>query len=66
MKKKAQNLIEFALIIALIAVVGAAFVMKFNLRTIRNYVFSRPAAVGTVNGVSATRINIESMTGNEH
>lgn len=66
MKRKAQNVIEFALIIALIAVIGAAFVMKFDLKSIRNYVFSRPATVGTVNGVTATRINIEPMTGNAH
>lgn len=55
-------MVEFALIIALIAVIGAAFVMKFDLKKIRNYVFNRPATVGTVNGVSGTRINIETMT----
>lgn len=63
-KKNAQNLLEYALILALIAVVGAAFVMKFDLKKIRNYVFNRPASTGTVNGVTGTRINIEPMTGN--
>lgn len=62
MKKKAQNVIEFALILALIAIAGAAFVMKFDLKKIRNYVFNRPATTGTVNGVTGTRINIEAMT----
>lgn len=65
-KKSGQNLLEYALILALIAVVGAAFVTKFDLKKIKNYVFNRPATVGTVNGVTATRINIEPMTGNAH
>ncbi len=61
-KKNAQNLLEYALILALIAVAGAAFVMKFDLKKIRNYVLNRPASTGTVNGVTGTRINVEAMT----
>lgn len=62
-KKSGQNLLEYALILALIAVVGAVVVSKFDLKKIRNYVFNRPATTGTVNGVTGTRINIEPMTG---
>lgn len=62
MKKSAQNVLEFALILALIAVVGAAVVSKFDLNLIKNYVFNRPASTGTVNGVNGTRIKIEAMT----
>lgn len=61
-KKNGQNLLEYALILALIAVVGAAFVTKFDLQKIRNYVLNRPASTGTVNGVTGTRINVEAMT----
>lgn len=65
MKKiKSQNLIEYILIFALIAIAGYAFVSKFDLKTLRNYVFMRPASTSTVNGVTGTRINIEPMTGN--
>jgi len=64
MKMKSQNLLEYALILALIAVVGGAVLSKFDLRVIKNYVFNRPASTSTVNGVTATRINIEPMTGN--
>ena len=57
MKKKGQNLLEYILITALIAVIGAAFVSKFDLRTIKNYIFMRPA-----DSTDSTKIKIEAMT----
>ena len=58
MKKiKSQNLLEYILIAALIAVAGAAFVSKFDLRTIKNYVFMRPA-----DSTDPSKIKIEAMT----
>ena len=53
--KKAQNLVEYALIVALVAVIGGFAVSHFNFGKIRDVVFSRP----TGNGSS---INIEAMT----
>lgn len=58
MKKTAQNLLEYALILALIAVVGAAAFAKFNFQAIKNYVFNRPA-----DSADHTKIKIEAMTG---
>lgn len=60
--KKAQNLLEYILIFAMVAIAGYFFVSKFDFKNIRNYVFMRPASTGTVNGVSGTRIKIEAMT----
>lgn len=57
MKKKAQNLLEYALILALIAVAGAAFVMKFDLGKIKNYVFNRPTS-----STDSTKVEIRAMT----
>jgi hypothetical protein len=57
MKKKGQNLIEYALILAMIAVIGALFVSKFDLRAIKNYVFMRPA-----DSTDPTKIKVEAMT----
>lgn len=57
MKKKSQNLLEYALILALIAVVGAAVFSKFNLRVVKNYVFDRPA-----DSTDPSKIKIEAMT----
>lgn len=62
MKKNGQNLIEYLLIAALIAVASYGFVAKFNLQSLRNYVFMRPASTDTTNGVTGTRIKIEAMT----
>lgn len=61
-KQNGQNLLEYALILALIAIAGVAFVTKFDLKKIRNYVLNRPATTGTVNGITGTRINVEAMT----
>lgn len=55
--KKSQNLIEYILIVALIAIAGYAFMAKFDLKTIKNYVFSRPA-----DSADSTKIEIEAMT----
>ncbi len=60
--KKAQNLLEFILIFALIAIAGYAFSSKFDLKKIRNHVFMRPATEQTINGDTSTRIKIEAMT----
>lgn len=57
MKKKSQNLLEYILIFALIAVAGVAFVTKFDLKTLKNYVFMRPA-----DSNDSTKIKIEAMT----
>ena len=58
MKKiKSQNLLEYILIAALIAVVCAVVVSKFDLRTIKNYVFMRPA-----DSTDPSKIKIEPMT----
>jgi len=55
--KKGQNLLEYILITALIAVIGALFVSKFDLRAIKNYVFMRPA-----DSTDSSKIKIEAMT----
>lgn len=57
MKKTAQNLLEYVLIFAMVAVVGYGFVAKFDLTQLKNYVFSRPADT-----TDASRIRIEPMT----
>lgn len=63
MKKfKSQNLLEYILIFAMIAIAGYVFAAKFDIKTLRNYVFNRPASTSTINGVTGTRIEIESMT----
>jgi len=56
-QKKAQNLIEYALILALVAVAGYYFVTNFDLTKIKNYVFNRPADT-----TDTTKIKIEPMT----
>ncbi len=56
--KKAQNLLEYILIAALIATaIGYGFVAKIDLKKIKNYVFLRPSDPS-----NSTRIKIESMT----
>lgn len=57
MKKKAQTLIEYILIFALISVVAFTFVAKFDFNGIKNYVFIRP-----VDSTDSTKIRIEPMT----
>ena len=58
-KKDGQNLIEYILIFALIAMAGYFFVEKFDFQKIKNYVFNRPTYKDT-NGYE--KIKIESMT----
>lgn len=55
--KKGQNLLEYLLIFAMLAVAGYAFVAKFDFKTLRNYVFMRPA-----DSADTTKIKIEAMT----
>jgi len=54
--KKAQNLVEYILIFLLVAVAGYMFVSKMDLKSIKNYVFMRPA------DSSGTQITVEAMT----
>lgn len=58
MKKKSQNLLEYALILALIAVIGGFAFSKFDLKAVKNYVFNRPADT-----TDSSKIKIEAMTG---
>lgn len=55
--KKAQNLIEYILIFALVAIAFGAFAVKMNLKMIKNYVFMRPAE-----SAGSSRLKIEAMT----
>lgn len=57
MKKQGQTLIEYVLIVAMVAMAGYAFVSKFDFRTLKNYVFMRPA-----DSTDSTKIKIEAMT----
>lgn len=52
--KKAQNLLEFILIVTLVAVAGGVFVSKFDFNKIKSQVFMRPA--------SSSGIRLEPMT----
>ena len=54
--KRGQNLLEYILIFAMIAFVGYVFVAKFDLKTLKNYVFNRPSESGS------SKIKIEAMT----
>lgn len=55
--KKGQNLIEYILIFAVVALLAYAFISRIDLRTIRNYVFVRsPSAT------NPSQIEIEPMT----
>lgn len=55
--KKSQNLLEYALILALVAVVGAAIVSKFDFKLIKNYIFNH-----TADPADKSKIKIEAMT----
>ena len=55
--KKAQSLLEYTLIVALVALAGYMFAAKFDLQTLMDYVFNRPADTTT-----PSQINIEAMT----
>lgn len=59
MKLSGQNLIEYLLIAALVAVMGFGILFKFNFTAIKNYVFMRPA-----DSSDASKITIEPMTDN--
>jgi len=57
MRRKGQNLLEYILIFAMVALVSCAFVTRFDFGKLRNYVFSRPTTSS-----DNTKINIEAMT----
>lgn len=52
--KKGQTIVEYFLIFAFMALIAIVFASKFNVNSIRNYVFSSPS--------SGPYIEIESMT----
>ena len=56
--KKAQNMLEYLLIASIVAVACYMFVSKFDLKSIKNYVFMR-----TPDATDTTKIKIEPMTG---
>ena len=58
-KRKAQNLIEYSLILAMVAFAGYYFVTNFDLKKIKNYVFNRPTYV---DAKGHEKIKIEAMT----
>jgi len=70
--KKAQNIVEYALILAFVALICLMFTSKMDLKSIKNYVFMRPAASGqvidpltdpgVVDDSASKQINIEAMT----
>jgi len=55
--RKAQTVIEYVLIAALVAIISATCASKMNLKSIKNYVFDRPSDTTT-----PSQINIEAMT----
>lgn len=55
--KKAQNLIEYILIAALMAAFGYMALSKMDFGKIKNYVFMRPASSS-----DPAKIDIEAMT----
>lgn len=56
-KQLAQNLMEFILIFALVAIACFGFVMKFNFGKFKNFVFLRQT-----DSADKTKIKIEAMT----
>lgn len=56
-KIKAQNLMEFILIFSMVAIACFGFVMKFDFKKFKNYVFLRPT-----DSADSTKINFEAMT----
>lgn len=57
MKLRGQNLIEYILIAAMLAIAGYAFVSNFDMKALKNYVFMRPA-----DPTDNAKIKIEAMT----
>ena len=56
--KKAQTLLEYILIFAMVAVVvGYGIASKIDYKNIKNYVFMRPAS-----STDSSKIDIEAMT----
>lgn len=57
MKKKGQNLVEYLLIAAIVAIACVTILMKVNMKSLRNYVFMQPA-----DSTDSTQIKIKAMT----
>lgn len=54
---RAQTLVEYILIVMLVALAGYAFSSKMNLKSIKNYVFVRQT-----DSANPSQIKIEAMT----
>lgn len=58
MKKiSSQTMLEYILIFAMVAMISAGVLMHFDLKSLKNYVFMRPA-----DSTDASKIKIEAMT----
>lgn len=58
MNKKAQNLVEYTLIFAMVAMICYfGFARKFNITSIKNFVFMSP-----IDNADPHKIKIEAMT----
>lgn len=58
--KKAQNLLEYILIFAIVAIAAYMFASNMDLQAIKNYVFVRPTDTA-----NPSHIKIEPMTGED-
>ena len=56
-KIRSQTLLEYILIFAMVAMISAGVLMHFDLISLKNYVFMRPA-----NSTDTSKIDIEGMT----
>ena len=52
-----QTMLEYILIFAMVAMISAGILMHFDLKSLKNYVFMRPA-----DSTDASKIKIEAMT----
>lgn len=57
MKKEAQTLVEYALILTLVALMAYNFVQGFDFQAIKRYVFMRP-----IDSADSSKLKIEAMT----
>lgn len=55
--RSAQNLLEYMLIFALVAIIGYFVAANVNLQSLKNYVFMRPS-----DSDNPSHIKIEAMT----
>lgn len=55
--KKAQNLVDYILILTMVAIIAFGIATRFDLGAIRNHVFVRPT-----DSANPSHIKIEAMT----